>query len=234
MFLYIMDNFNIEDKKEIFIKEAIEFGWITTKNNLAFFIGLLIVWKLLVWVPHIVMLIVMDINPIMGWILFFADLALTLLLTMGLVKISLNFCDNKKGEFSDLLSQYRLLPKFLLAFILFLLIISVGFILLIIPGIFLIIKLWFWDYFIIDKKMGPIEALKKSWNITNGHMLRLFLFFAIMIGINILGAFALLVGLFITFPVTMVATAFVYRKLLAQTELPQTSKILPEEMVKTF
>ena len=229
-----MNNLNLDDNKKFSIEEAIKFGWVVTKNNLAFFIGLLIVWKLLVWVPHIIMLIVADINPIIGWILFFADLALTLLLAMGLVKISLNFCDNKKGKFSDLLSQYRLLPKYLLAFIVFHLIISVGFILLIIPGIFLMIKLWFWDYFIIDKKMGPIEALKKSWNITNGHVLRLFLFFAIIIGINMLGAFALLVGLFITFPVTMVATAFVYRKLLTQTELLQRSKVLPEEMVKTF
>jgi len=44
-----------------------------------------------------------------------------------------------------------------------------------------------------------------------------FTFFGfVLAGINILGTLALLIGLFATIPTTMVATAFVYRKLLSQ------------------
>jgi len=47
----------------------------------------------------------------------------------------------------------------------------------------------------------------------------LFLFNLLLILINLLGAICLLIGLFVTIPTTMVAWAFVYRRLLAQTEI---------------
>lgn len=89
---------------------------------------------------------------------------------------------------------------------------------MIVPGIILGIKFWFFDYFIMDKKVGPIEALKRSAELTSGVKWKLFLFFLALTGINILGALLLLIGLFLTIPTTMMAAAFVYRKLLAQTE----------------
>jgi uncharacterized membrane protein len=45
------------------------------------------------------------------------------------------------------------------------------------------------------------------------------LFGILLVFINILGALALLVSLFVTMPATMVANAFVYRKLLSQEEI---------------
>jgi len=52
----------------------------------------------------------------------------------------------------------------------------------------------------------------------------LFLFDLLLTLINLLGALCLLIGLFATIPTTMVAIAFVYRKLLAQTEIVQVSE----------
>jgi uncharacterized membrane protein len=73
-------------------------------------------------------------------------------------------------------------------------------------------------YLIVDKNLGPIEAIKKSWSVTRGNTWNLF-FFGILLGlINILGMVCLLVGLFITIPLGMLATTFVYRKLLLQSE----------------
>jgi len=88
--------------------------------------------------------------------------------------------------------------------------------LLIVPGIIWGIKFWFFDYFVIDKGLGSIEALKKSSAITEGHKWNLFIFFLVITGINLLGAIFLLVGLFATMPITMIVAAFVYRRLLAQ------------------
>ncbi len=199
--------------------EAIRFGWDTMKSNLAFFIGLLIALVLLYTVPAIIAEMVTEVNIFLGIILYIADSALTIIISMGLVKIALRFCDKEKGRFSDLFSQYRLFFKFLFATILYGLIVFGGMILLIVPGIILGIKFWFYDYFVIDKKLGPIEALKRSSAITRGVKWDLFVFFLMLIGINLLGAIFLLIGLFATIPATMVAAAFVYRKLLAQTEI---------------
>jgi len=212
--------------------EALRFGWNTMKSNLGFFIVLLIIYGLLYAVPFIIAMMVMAVNVPLGVILYIADMALTILMAMGLVKIALRFCDKEKGRFSDLFSQYRLFFKYLFALILYGLIVFGGTLLLIVPGIILGIKFWFFDYFVVDKELGPIEALERSWAITRGVKWNLFVFFLILAGINLLGALFLLVGLFATIPATMVASAFVYRRLLAQTEIVQGSETLSGKINK--
>jgi uncharacterized membrane protein len=87
--------------------------------------------------------------------------------------------------------------------------------LLIIPGIFFGIRLKYATYLVIDKNLGPLEAIKGSWKITRGNVWNLF-FLSILLGlINLLGLLCLVIGLFITVPLSMLATAFVYRKLLS-------------------
>jgi uncharacterized membrane protein len=58
-----------------------------------------------------------------------------------------------------------------------------GFILLIIPGIILSIRLGFFDYLIVDKNSRIVESLKKSWEITKGQYLE-FVFALSFIGPN--------------------------------------------------
>jgi len=76
------------------------------------------------------------------------------------------------------------------------------------------IRFGFFQYFIVDKKTGVIDSLKRSWQITKGSVWNLFLFYLLLFGINFLGIICLLVGLFATVPTAIVAKAFVYRKLL--------------------
>ena len=45
----------------------------------------------------------------------------------------------------------------------------VGFILLIVPGVILLWRLFLAPYILIDKKTGVIEALNQSWNMTKGY-----------------------------------------------------------------
>lgn len=92
-------------------------------------------------------------------------------------------------------------------------IVILGLILLVVPGIIAALGLMFVAYLIVDKQMGPIDALKESWRITKGHKGQLFLFTLAVIGINILGFLALLVGLLVTVPVSMLAAVHVYRTL---------------------
>jgi len=87
---------------------------------------------------------------------------------------------------------------------------------LIIPGIILSIRLSFFDYFIVDRNSKIIESLKKSWEITKGNTWNLFLLYLLLGLINFLGALALMIGLFWSIPTTMLAQAFVYRKLSSQ------------------
>jgi uncharacterized membrane protein len=77
----------------------------------------------------------------------------------------------------------------------------------------LYIRVSYFAYFILDRALGGWASVKASWEATRGqiwHLVALVLVFALF---NILGACALLVGLFITLPITLVASAYVYRKL---------------------
>jgi len=205
--------------------EAIRFGWTTTKNNLGFFIALLIVVGLFYFVSDLIIELIKDEAPILSSIMSIVLWVLDIVIQMGLIRISLRFCDNEKGEFADLFSCFPLFFKYLFGSILYGLIVVGGMILLIIPGIIWGIKFQFFSCFIVDKGVGPIEALKRSSAITKGAKWDLFLFNLLLGLINLLGAICLLIGLFVTIPATMVAWAFVYRKLLAQTEIVQTSKL---------
>lgn len=210
--------------------EAIRFGWNTMKNNLGFFIGLLVVAGLIYFVPDIIAELLKEDVPILSIIIRIASWVLYIVISMGLIRIALRFCDNDKGKFADLFSCFPLFFKYLFGSILYRLIVLGGTILLIIPGIIWGIKFLFFDYFIVDKRLGPIEALKRSSAITKGAKWDLFLFGLLLGLITLLGAICLLIGLFATIPTAMVGMAFVYRKLLAQIEIAQLPESLADEM----
>ena len=195
--------------------------WKIMKENLRFFIPLLIIVGLISFLLEIISDLLRKEWLLLSFAFDLIVLVLGLIISLGLIKISLNFCDNLKSKIADLFSQYRLFFRYLFASILYGLVVLLGMIFLIIPGIYLAVRFWFYDYFIVDKRAGIIESLKRSWRITQGSAWNLFLFSLLLIGINLLGILCLLVGLFATVPTTMIASAFVYRKLLAQAEVSQ-------------
>ena len=156
--------------------EAIEFGWNTTKNHLGFFIGLMIIAGLIFVVPGTLGQLTKHSTPGLSIIFSIASFFLHIVIGMGLIKIVLKFCDNDKTELPDLFSCSHLFFKYLFGSIIYGLIVSAGMILLIIPGFIWAIKFYFFSYFIVDKNLGPIEALKRSSAITEGTKWDLLLF----------------------------------------------------------
>lgn len=199
--------------------EALKFGWRTALDNLGFFIALLLAFLLLVYIP-VLLGILLD-NIALQILLQVVSWVLSIVAGMGLIRVALKFADNQKGQLTDLLASFPLFFKYLFGSILYGLIVLAGLILLIIPGIIWAIKYQFYSYLIVDKGLGPIEALKASGALTSGARWDLLGFFIVALIVLYLGALALLVGLFVTIPTWMVATAFVYRRLLAQTESVQ-------------
>lgn len=80
-----------------------------------------------------------------------------------------------KPELSEAvaLSVRKFLPIFVM-YILYVLIVVFGSILLIIPGIFLSIKLFYSQYFILFDNKGVIESLRSSWRMVKGNWRRTF------------------------------------------------------------
>ncbi len=199
--------------------EALGVGWNTMRDNLGFFIGLMLVAFVLTLIPSIIEALTKEDAPLISFVFGAVANVVQMIVSMGFIKIALKFADNMEAEFGDLFSCLHLFLKYLGGSILYLLIVLAGMILLIIPGIIWAIKFQFFSYFIIDEGLGPIEALTRSSEITTDAKWDLFLFDLLLVGINLLGLLAFLIGLFATLPMSMVASAVVYRKLLAQQEV---------------
>jgi len=202
--------------KAFSIQEALLAGWTAFKGRAVFFIVLLSLVGVLSVAPQMV---IQQIQ--INWLalsLGFVLLIFEYFLYAGLLKIILYVTDGRETRIGDLFSAGDVFVSYLLGSILFGLIMAVGILLLIVPGLIFSVMFLFYGFFIVDKHMGPVEALKASAAITKGVRWQLFGFILILSLLNVAGALLLVVGLFVTVPVSWVAIAFVYRKLLPQTQ----------------
>jgi uncharacterized membrane protein len=200
-------------------KEAIKFGFKTAKENIPFFIGLFVIWILITFISSVIQS-ALNANKqfVIGLLFNLFTWVVDSVVSLGIVSIMLKFVDGKKPDFKDLYYTSKLF-NFMLASIIRGFIVLVGFILFIVPGIIFSIKLQFYEYFIVDKKMDAIDSLKASWELTKGVKWNLFLLGLLLALINILGFLCLVVGLIITVPLAMIANAYIYRKLLRKSSL---------------
>ncbi len=196
------------------IGEALRVGWETTKKNLGF---LLVVFVIVFTISIFVGIIQQQVKDSVELSLAIRILnyVVQLFVGIGLASISLKLIDGKKASFEDLYSHYNLVLNYAVASILYGLIVLAGYILLIVPGIVWTIKYQFYSYFVVDKGMGPLEAIKASGRATQGHKMHLFGFSWVALGVMILGLIAVFVGLLVAVPVVMLATAYIYRRLSA-------------------
>lgn len=131
----------------------------------------------------------------------------------GLFMIVVKHSVGGKPQFAEILQHYnKTVPLFLCNLIMSVLIL-IGFILLIVPGIYLMVAFSMALPLVVEKNMGPWEALMASrkalthkWFNTLG----LFILIAIVI---IAGFVALLVGLVWAVPCAMLAFAIAYRNI---------------------
>lgn len=193
------------------IGEALTVGWTKTKQNF------------LLWVMILVTVAVVNMaagwlddqvdNTLLSTLLALGGYIIQLGLELGIIGVALKLLADQATKYSDLFALYPLAPQFLLASIIGGIMIGVGIVFFIIPGVYIAIRLSQTPFLIADWKLSGIDALKKSWEITRGNTLQLFFLVVVVCVLNIVGALLLLLGLFVTIPVTMLAMAYVYRKI---------------------
>jgi uncharacterized membrane protein len=141
------------------------------------------------------------------------NLALGTLLSMGATAFYLAAHDNPATADLSLLWHPRPFWKYLGASILLALAVAIGFVLLIVPGIILGLMFMFTTFVVIERELGPIDAMSESHRLTRGHKSRLFGFVLLLLLINVLGVLALVVGLLVSIPVSTLAFVHAYRVL---------------------
>ena len=206
-------------------KEAVKFGWDKLKKNIRFFIVVVIIIAALSWLPEYISSRIPKDMVVLSLVVRLASVVVSSLVTVGFIKSILNVVDGKKLKYSDLYENYRYIINYLLTETLGGLIVIAGFVLFIIPGIILSVKLQFTTYLVVDKGFGPIQAIKESWRLTKNIKWELFLFGLLLIAVNILGLLALGVGIIISYPLTLIAQAYVYRRLSERQPSSKSKKI---------
>lgn len=171
--------------------ELFDKSWKSINKNLLLSAGITIVYFLAISVFSVI--------PFAGGIL-------TSLMLPGYLKCLLRIKDQQNFEFTDLfwsfLNLNRLINYILLS-ILMSLSIGLGFILLVIPGIFMLVSLSLANAYFIFREEDAMAAFKNSFVLVKKN--RWFMFgLLILIGmLNILGAACLLIGLLVTIPMSI-------------------------------
>jgi len=137
------------------------------------------------------------------------------ILVQGPVEFGVSFAYLKAArktdlDMADMFAAFKNYWQAVLASFLVGLIVSVGIMLLIVPGIYLACKLAFTPYLVVDRKMGAIDAMKESWRMTSGHGWTVFLIGLLGIPIVLLGLFCLILGVVISLMWITLAYASLY------------------------
>ena len=201
-------------EKKFSKKQAIKFGWQRTTNNL----GFLIVFFIIIYSVQFFFDFFADLFVerllFLSMIFHLGSLIVTVFCAIFSIKIGLRLYDNDKiGSYDFLAFNASTFFKFLLAYLLYLIMLSIGFILLVVPGIYLAIKYQYAQYLIIDKDMDVIEAFKESGRITQGHKWNLLAFALLLLAVFVIGVLVFIVGILVAIPVMVIAAAYVYKKL---------------------
>lgn len=165
----------------------------------------------------VAVVLIMDVLLGLGdtFISLVVQMVVALFVQAGLVLTYLASVKGTKVSVSEKLSES---PQYVLNLFLLQLMVGatvfVGLLFFIIPGIILLVKLYLADYYLIDKKMSPIEAYKASFEATRGNTGKVWG----IIGVNVL--ISLLIVTIIGIPFALyffimysAATVLLYRHL---------------------
>lgn len=191
---------------------CIRAAWSTFKMRPWFLVGMTALMLVLTWVIGAVSSLFAERDAV-SVVSILIDVGLSTLLSMGFTAVMIRAHDTIESVSVPDLWHPKPFWKFLAAQFLVGIIVFLGFILLIVPGVIAVLMLIFALYIVIDKELGPIEAMKKSAQITRGSRWELLLLVLLAIVINIVGVLAIFVGLFVSIPITTLAIVHAYRTL---------------------
>jgi uncharacterized membrane protein len=205
--------------------ESIRFGWKTIQSNGPF----IVLVTLVAWVVPSVIEWAGDAaadTRIQEFGISLISSLVSATFALGLAKIYLRFRDGERPIFENLFDGLARLHIYIAATIIVAIAVVMGLILLLVPGIIFMLRLWFVGFVVVDEAVGPLEAIQRSWDMTRGYTMDLFLLFLLLVGLNLLGLVCLVIGLLVTVPISGLSLAFIYRHL-----KPRAAAAAPEQAV---
>lgn len=178
--------------------EYITKGWEIFKENAGGFIGfaaiIFFINLILRYIPMVGFLFVAISAPLLG----------------GFYIVAFKIMLKQDVDFSDFLKGFNYFLPLVLGGLLTWFFTVVGFILLVVPGIYLMVSYLFTLLLIVDREMDFWQAMEVSRKVVTKNWFSMFLFFLVLLLINLGGSLLFLVGLLVTVPLSFCAIAVAY------------------------
>jgi uncharacterized membrane protein len=100
-------------------------------------------------------------------------------------------------------------------------IVGMGFVMLIVPGIIFACRLAFVPFLVVDREMDVMDALRVSWDMTRGYGWQIFLMGLLAIPVVILGLICLFVGVVVSVMWISSAFAVMYHAIAMKDGIPE-------------
>ncbi len=206
----------VANKPGFFIGETLREAWKILRENVAEIVAIYLLGIIL---PQGIIM------ALQGWGndggVFFAILnqIVSMVLSFAVMKAMLDVVRGREIDVSLTWKEPKRLWNYFLGSLLYAIIVLVGFVLFIIPGIIFSIKYRYMIYLIIEEDLGPLQALKRSAEITKGVKWDILAFDFVTVALTLAGFFALLVGLVVAIPLTALAQVVLYVRLVEREEI---------------
>lgn len=184
------------------VGDSFNHGWKTLWKYFIelFLIGLVL---FLISIPiNAISFLVRDGHPGFGLVIFILFVIAYGVLVLGPIQYGMYYAYLKaaRGERVQIGDMFAFKDNYVnvvLAAVLTNIIIGIGMVMLIIPGIIFACKLAFVPYLVVDKKLDAMTALQTSWRMTDGYAVNIFVMGLLSIFIALGGLIAFLIGVII-------------------------------------
>ena len=218
--------------------EAIKYGWAKFSKNVApFLIGALIVGVISIVFSFLGQLIsaalfdtssTTTIDPATGAVdienagfftallanavVSFVGQVITTIGIAGLLKMAFDVVDGKEASLNTMLEGWDKV-QVVVASILVGIATFIGLVLCVLPGIAVIVFTAFTTAFVVDKKLGAVDAIKASVDLVKNNLGPAIVWMLLALVCAIVGAIACGVGLLVAIPVILISQAYTVRAL---------------------
>lgn len=150
---------------------------------------------------------------VLGYLVVVAVIALlSVFMQAGVIRATLEVADGRRVEVGTFF-RFDDVGKVLVAALLVGLGTAVGIVLFVIPGLVFAFLAQFTLFFVIDKRMAPVDAIRASFTMVTRNLGAVLLLFLAVYAANLVGSALCGIGQLVSFPVGLLATTWLYRRL---------------------
>jgi len=145
----------------------------------------------------------------------FIDVAVVSIVQAALLRGCLDITEGRRFRVSEMFTRLPI-GSVVLASVLVSLITAIGIVLFVLPGIIAWFFLLFTPFFVVDRQMSAVDAIKASFKLTKDNLGTMLLWVIVGTIVYLVGFCVLCLGFIVTGPIVLIGATYTYKKLSGQ------------------